>query len=334
MYERRETVRLTASLALGLFLGAAGIGAGQTPSTTKAVTPEERRQLLSELADAERQVAQLRARLMTHELLGDGADARLLYERYAPMALVLSNRPRLGVTVDTRAEDGARLRSVLEDGPADEVGLRPGDLIVAVDGKSLVGGDGTPGERLIDTVREAEDGASFELTYLRDGQEHTARVVPRTLGPLQRGSRLRAPRSLPVAPQAPVFADLGLWGRWRDMQLVPMNEGLSVYFGVGEGLLVLEPPSDNEELQLEAGDVVLTVGDRTPSTATHLLRILRSYEEGETVRVTVMRRQRRQVLSFTVPEHSGRFGEPGSAVRWRPANLPRPPRPPRLGPVF
>jgi S1-C subfamily serine protease len=46
--------------------------------------------------------------------------------------------PSLGVVIDPDADDaGARVRSVVEGGPAATAGLQPGDLIVAVDGEEV-----------------------------------------------------------------------------------------------------------------------------------------------------------------------------------------------------
>src|SRR5439155_6359849 len=67
---------------------------------------------------------------------------------------------------------------------------------------------------------------------------------------------------------------------WGDLELVSLNPDLGEYFGTKEGVLVVKAPADSS-LPLKSGDVILKIGDRTPSSPSHAMRILRSYEAGE-----------------------------------------------------
>lgn len=287
------TSLLIAALAVPGLVAAESASLGQQPSETE---------LAERLRDAERQLADMRRKLAEKESETARWDSvRSLYERALAEAPAVADRPRLGVTIDTDSENGARLLDVLRSGPAYEAGLRADDLVTHIDGTSLLGGGESPGQRLIRMVREAGE-EEMELRYERDGESFVAQVTPRKLDRPFFSRAPIAPRPV-IAPR--VVTSFGLWNRWSDMQLVPMNDGLESYFGVGEGLLVISPPEDNELLGLAAGDVVLSVGDREPRNATHFLRILRSYEPGETVRVNVMRQKRRETLSFELPERVG-----------------------------
>lgn len=107
-------------------------------------------------------------------------------------------RARLGVTVTTDQpsdEDarGARVASVLEDGPADEAGLQEGDVITHVQGRSLLEplepdveeafdlDRSIPVQRLLAVARELEPGEEVEVRYLRDGTAHTTTLEARAL---------------------------------------------------------------------------------------------------------------------------------------------------------
>ncbi len=107
---------------------------------------------------------------------------------------------RLGVSLDSdqsRNDDavGARISSVMTDGPADEAGLRTGDVVTRVDGHSLLepldqeteeGFDldrSIPVQRLIALARDLEPGAQVEVEYRRDGESHTAHLEARELSP-------------------------------------------------------------------------------------------------------------------------------------------------------
>jgi len=101
------------------------------------------------------------------------------------------DRPRLGISVDmsldgAEAADGARVADVMEDGPADRAGLREGDVVTRVRGRSLLESIGAeqeddfdlerslPAQRLLALARELEPGDEVEIEYLRDGTRHTA----------------------------------------------------------------------------------------------------------------------------------------------------------------
>jgi len=104
-------------------------------------------------------------------------------------------RARLGVTLASEADTrGAEVESVLEDGPADEAGIREGDVITGVDGKSLLeplgpdverdfDEDGNlPVQRLMALVREIDPGDDVTVEYLRDGERRTTTLEARDLG--------------------------------------------------------------------------------------------------------------------------------------------------------
>jgi serine protease Do len=93
---------------------------------------------------------------------------------------------------------------------------------------------------------------------------------------------------------------------WLDMELVTLNEELGSYFGTTQGVLVVRAPEETS-LNLRSGDVILDIDGREPSSPSHALRIMRSYEPGETMRIEVMRDKRRQTITATVPERDGGF---------------------------
>jgi putative serine protease PepD len=81
-----------------------------------------------------------------------------------------STTPVLGVTLDlSHRGDGARIGDVAPGGPSDDAGLRPGDIIVAVDGSDVANGN-----ELVIALRTNAPGDTVELT-LADGT--SVRVV-------------------------------------------------------------------------------------------------------------------------------------------------------------
>lgn len=91
--------------------------------------------------------------------------------------------PVIGVVVDMRySGDGAKVieekaggkEPVTPDGPGDEAGIKPGDVITKVDGQRVHRGD-----ELIVKVRSKAPGEKLKLTLTRHGKEHQ---VTLTLG--------------------------------------------------------------------------------------------------------------------------------------------------------
>ena len=82
---------------------------------------------------------------------------------------------------------------------------------------------------------------------------------------------------------------------WADMELVELNEGLGKYFGTDTGVLVVSAP-ESDSLQLEDGDVIVTIDGREPTSVRHALRILGSYQAGESLEIQILREKKKRTL--------------------------------------
>ena len=87
----------------------------------------------------------------------------------------------------------------------------------------------------------------------------------------------------------------------RELELVDLNPQLGDYFGAESGVLVIAVGADNP-LQLQAGDVILAVGERTASSARQVRRVLFSYEPGETINLSIKRKNKSKKLSASLPQ--------------------------------
>jgi C-terminal processing protease CtpA/Prc len=252
-----------------------------------------------------------------------------------------SNRARLGVTVQTKADAetdryGARIMSVVEDGPAHEAGIREGDIITRFGSTSLANAKpenqdrdsdlSGPGLRLVELAQALEEGDTVRVEYRREGSNHTATIVAEEMGNRMSFFRFNDDGP-PMNMVMPRFEEPGtfqfrgepgdmrffdgpgafsmLLGGRSGLQLIEMNTGLGEYFGTSEGLLVTQTPRDSS-IPLRSGDVVLTIDGRKPSSVGHALRIIGSYENGETVRAEVMRKRQRVKVEWKVNREAGR----------------------------
>lgn len=246
------------------------------------------------------------------------------------------NRGRIGVVVNTQANAasdrlGARIEGVTPGAPAERAGIKAGDIITKFNGTALGGvrGDATdesgPGMKLLELARALEPGDTVRLEYRRGDDTKTATIVAQDLG--SQGFSMTLPRVAPVpdmqllVPELDGFRgalSIGPYSAWSGVEFVTVDRDLGEYFGVTEGLLVVKVRGDSG-MPLRAGDVILGIDGRKPTSPSHALRILRSYDTGESVKLDVQRKQRRQTVTWTVPERQ--------PLRMRTA--PRPARPPR-----
>lgn len=216
--------------------------------------------------------------------------------------------PRAGLGLMIRAgegkAEGVEVVGVTPGGPAEQAGLRSGDLLLAIDGKELAMERGEAAvQRLTEHLREVEPGTVVTLRYRRDGKTAEASVKTEVFSP----GAFFGPRPLPpLAPLAPGpehFAFLRHFSdALGDMELVSLSPELGEYFGTDSGVLVVRAPDNNEAWKLRDGDVILKIGDRVPASPVHAMRILRSYRPGEKLRLEIMREKRRQTLDIELPE--------------------------------
>ena len=244
----------------------------------------------------------------------------------------------LGVNVGGGAsrDEGVEVVGVSPGGPAEQAGLKAGDVLVAVDGQALRRtGDRGPNAQLVEFMRGVEPGRAVKVDYLRDGQRRSASVTAAPAEP----PMMRVLRERLAGPLAEGLAMPGLESLlgnergFRSLELVPLTPKLGQYFGTERGLLVVRA-ANAPGLPLEEGDVLQTIDGRTPENPGHAFRILRSYQPGERVQLGVVRERKTLTLEATVPAASAsREGGERRPAPARPAvPVPAvPPQPPASG---
>jgi len=287
---------------------------------------EEQRKELEQKLERMRQEFREQERAMRELERQLGRERAMVFMRQvpdAPLAFAISSsRPRLGVIVRTDrdvATDsiGAVLDAVTPDGPAAKAGLRAGDIVVTFDGERLGTTTGSPGERLIDLAGKMTEGDTVRVAFRRGKDAKTAVIVPKVLDDFSYSyaytadsamgiARRALERAMVVAPRVDVMNEgRNVWAvriseRWSDMELTTIDPDLGTYFGAKDGLLVVRAPKDSL-LGLKSGDVILRIGGRVPSSPSHAMRIFRSYDPGDEIRIDIMRDKAAREIKAIVP---------------------------------
>lgn len=333
MRNKLAAVTATCALAAVAYLPSAGAQDNAAREAEQRQAQAEREQAERE-SRAAREEAQRESRAERESMQRELADARRELEEAAREVARLSaqaadpaikemqrafrfqgQRSMLGIGIED-TERGVRVASVTPSGPAARAGLQIGETIVAIDGAELTdrretgAGKQSPSELLLAQMQNVDPGETVKLRVVGDnGAEREVSVQAQSMSPfvtfLDNGRVFKGPGDLSVfrlenGPGITVLNNFFRTNTWSDMQLVALTPELGAYFGTTKGLLVVRGPG-NDALRLQDGDVILDIGGREPTSPEHAVRILSSFQEGETLKITVMRKQRRETLEFQMP---------------------------------
>ena len=83
----------------------------------------------------------------------------------------------IGITITPETDGSIKVVTVTANGPAEEAGVQVDDVIVKVDGQSIIGLDLSESKKLI----QGKENSKVQITVVRNGEEHTLEVVRRTI---------------------------------------------------------------------------------------------------------------------------------------------------------
>ena len=241
------------------------------------------------------------------------------------------DRGMIGVVLAPQ-RDGLHVDAVTPGGPADKAGVRDGDVLVAIDGKTL------PGEDAGDALHDLKVGQSVKLMIRRDGKSREIALKAERREPFDFadafGKRNLLPPDFDRRMQMRVMhgahdgmRELRLLTPWWGLNLAALNPDLGGYFGTDRGVLVLSADADAFR-GLKSGDVVQGVSGHSVTRPEDALRLLRDAPAGSEVKVQVLRQRKAVTLSLKAPEFMGIFVPPPPPAPPVPPAMPAPPAPP------
>lgn len=304
----------------------AGQAAAQTDDEERQRYEEEREQAAMEsMRAAEAREMEMEEKLRAAEERMEAAAreiAEITKERLPRMIEIeqryaMSNKPRLGVTIESSDEsgpvEGVTILGVSPGSAASEAGLRSGDILTSVNDEALSSDSCKESNaRLLDFLKGVEEGDVLTVEYLRDGKVGSVEVEPRVVADNtfiwmsgREPKELHAMPAPAVPPEMIRRFDMQFGLPWvesglGDLELVELNEGLGRYFGTDKGLLVVKAP-DSDAFELRDGDVIQSIDGREPKDVRHALRILGSYQAGEKLELGIMRDKKRVKVDVEIP---------------------------------
>jgi len=210
------------------------------------------------------------ARRIMNELIETGKVVR------GYLGVIIQNvDERLAKSLNLPTTKGALISEVMDDGPADAAGLKPGDFIVRVDGRDVENVN-----ELRNRVAQLKPDTKVPFVFYRDGEKRTVPVA--------------------IAAQPSTMAAAGGRGDGLGRDAVE-RFGLTVepltaerrrehgYDASVEGVLItqVDPGSDAAEQGLAAGQVITHAQGEAVGSPAALARVLSSKEAASGVRLRV-----------------------------------------------
>jgi serine protease Do len=204
----------------------------------------------------------------------------------SPQAITSDMADSLGL----KSTKGALIADVVKDSPAEKGGLKPGDVVVALNGKPV-----SDNSQLTRDVGVIPPGTTVKLDVVREGKQRTIEVkLAERPDEKEQGGRTPSKGGqekeqgdllgLSVQDVTPQLA--------RQSQVDPATKGAVV--------VDVAPDSPAADAGLEPGDVVLEVNRRAVASAAEYKSAVKGVKKGDTALVRVRRGQATQYVPVRV----------------------------------
>jgi len=192
---------------------------------------------------------------------------------------------------DLENTEGLLITYVKPDSPADDAGLKEGDIILKYEGNPVVYADD-----FIEMVQGTAPDTKVKMTIWRNGKEITAKV---TIG---KHRETCGNYAFPYKKRIIIQGSRPVLG----VQVQDLNEDLAAYFKVeqDEGVLVTQvfDATPAAKAEIKSGDVITKLDDKVIGNTKTLIKTLGEYEDGDKVVLEIVRHGERQTKNVILKE--------------------------------
>jgi serine protease Do len=195
------------------------------------------------------------------------------YMGVQPQAITADMVEQLGL----KSTRGALIADVVKDGPADQAGVKPGDVVTALNGKPVMDNN-----QLTRDVGVVPPGQPVHLDIVRDGKQRTIDVK---LAPRPDETEVAVKSSKQGQGDSEKGDALGL----SVQDLTPQLAKRAQVSAETKGAIVVDvsPDSPGSEAGLEPGDVIVEVNRQPVASAADYKKAARSLKKGDTALLRV-----------------------------------------------
>jgi len=181
---------------------------------------------------------------------------------------------------------GALVASVLQDGPADDAGILPGDVITAFNDKPIIMASDLP-----HLVGRIKPGGSAQIEIVRERKRKTIKL---TVGELPENNK---------ASHHPVRGNHQLDKSQLGMRVDELSKGQLRQLSIHNGIVVTDiQPGPAEQAGIRRGDIIILVNYQKVISVRSFGKILKKIPAGKRVPVQVNRRGRPMFISIKLPD--------------------------------
>jgi len=212
----------------------------------------------------------------------------------------------LGVTIKSVNEDvkedwelsvdkGVLVTYVIDDSPADEAGIKKGDVILKYEGRSVRYSD-----ELIEYVRKTPPGEKAKIEIDRNGKTKKFEVE------IEKNRRRAVIDKLGDGGHGFSFYSKDNESAFLGVDMYDLTDGLREYFDVedDEGVLIVNVIEDSpaEKAGFKSGDIIVKVDKRVIEDSDDLRKAISKHEPDEKVKIEYIRNKKKSSKTVTLGE--------------------------------
>lgn len=194
--------------------------------------------------------------------------------------------PIMATSLGLSRDYGVIVSDVMPGSPAETVGVKPGDIVVSIDGQPA---DNLPTVNYMFRLRDSTD--NVQLVVLRGGSQQSFSVPA-----VEVQSEFDNVSAMADAERN-LVAQLGILGIEIDQRILSVAKGLRAPYGI---IVAARAAGATTEVPLAVGDIIRELNGKPMTTLETLRSTLRSFPPGTPVTLQLQRERKLMYLAFTL----------------------------------